>query len=72
MSYKTHELLALRVHMGSPPVFDGVCVANLFSFLRPELIPDIEQFLPITIFKMAATIPQKLNIVRYHHNMICG
>jgi hypothetical protein len=34
MSYKTHELLALGVHMGSPPVFDGVCVANLFSFLR--------------------------------------
>jgi hypothetical protein len=34
------------------------------------LIPVIEIFLPITIFKMAATITQKINIVRYHHNLI--
>jgi hypothetical protein len=38
----------------------------------PELIPDIEKFLPITIFKMATTIPQKFNIIRYHQNLICG
>jgi hypothetical protein len=38
----------------------------------PELIPDIEQFLPVAIFKMAATIPQKFNIVRYHQHLICG
>jgi hypothetical protein len=38
----------------------------------PELIPDIETFLPIAIFKMAATIPQTFNIVRYHLNLICG
>jgi hypothetical protein len=25
----------------------------------PELIPDIEKFLPVAIFKMATTIPQK-------------
>jgi hypothetical protein len=25
----------------------------------PELIPEIEKFLPVSIFKMAATIPQK-------------
>jgi hypothetical protein len=31
----------------------------------PELIPDIEKFLPITIFKMAATILHKFNIVRF-------
>jgi hypothetical protein len=31
----------------------------------PELIPDIEQFLPVAIFKMAATIPQIL--VTYHY-----
>jgi hypothetical protein len=36
------------------------------------LIPDIEKFLPVAIFKMATTIPQKLNIVRYHQNLICG
>jgi hypothetical protein len=38
----------------------------------PELIPDIEQFLLVAIFKMATTILQKFNIVRYHHNLICG
>ena len=31
----------------------------------PELIPDIEKFLPVTIFKMATTIPHKFNIVRF-------
>ena len=31
----------------------------------PVLIPDIEKFLPVTIFKMAATILQKFNIVRF-------
>jgi hypothetical protein len=28
------------------------------------LIPDIEKFLPVTIFKMVTTIPHKFNIVR--------
>jgi hypothetical protein len=39
---------------------------------RPELVPDIEKFLPISIFKMAATIRQKFSIVQYHQNLICG
>jgi hypothetical protein len=30
-----------------------------------ELIPDIEKFLPVAIFKMAATIPHKFNIFRF-------
>jgi hypothetical protein len=30
-----------------------------------ELIPDIEKFLPVSIFKMATTILQKFNIVRF-------
>jgi hypothetical protein len=38
----------------------------------PELIPDIEKFLSVAIFKMATTIPQKFNIVWYHQNLICG
>jgi phosphoribosylformylglycinamidine (FGAM) synthase-like amidotransferase family enzyme len=38
----------------------------------PELIPDIEKFLPIAIFKMAATIPHKFNIVRFQRHFICG
>jgi hypothetical protein len=29
------------------------------------LIPDNEEFLPVTIFKMAVTIPHKFNIVRF-------
>jgi hypothetical protein len=37
-----------------------------------ELIPDIEKFLLVAIFKMATTIPQKFNIVQYHQNLICG
>jgi hypothetical protein len=31
----------------------------------PELIPDIEKFLPVAIFKMATTIQHKFNIVRF-------
>ena len=38
----------------------------------PELIPDIEKFLPVAIFKMAATIPHKFNIVRFQRHFICG
>jgi hypothetical protein len=38
----------------------------------PELIPDIEQFLPGAIFKMATTIPHKFNIVRFQRHFICG
>ncbi len=38
----------------------------------PELIPDIEKVLPVAIFKMATTISQKINIFRYHHNLMCG
>jgi hypothetical protein len=30
-----------------------------------ELIPGIEKFLPVAIFKMATTIPHKFNIVRF-------
>jgi hypothetical protein len=31
----------------------------------PKMIPDIEKFLPVVIFKMAITIPYKFNIVRF-------
>ena len=33
MSYKRKELLTLLEQLGLHPVFDGVCVAHLFSFL---------------------------------------
>ena len=32
VSYKIHELLTLREHLGSPLDFDGTCTTNLFSF----------------------------------------
>jgi hypothetical protein len=32
----------------------------------------IEKCLLVAIFKMATTIPQKFNVVRYHQNLICG
>jgi hypothetical protein len=35
-------------------------------------IADIEQFLPVAIFKMAVTIPHKFNIVRFQRHFICG
>jgi hypothetical protein len=41
-------------------------------FQCPELIPDIEKFLPVAIFKMAITIPHKFNIVRFQLHLICG
>ena len=37
----------------------------------PELIPDIEKFLPVAIFKMATTIPQKIKL-RICHNAKCS
>jgi hypothetical protein len=38
---------------------------SIVRFQRPELIPNIDKFLPVSIFKMATTIPQKFNIVRF-------
>jgi hypothetical protein len=38
----------------------------------PEFIPDNEKFLAIAIFKMAATIPHKFNIVRFQRHFIVG
>jgi hypothetical protein len=35
-----------------------------------ELIPDIEKFLLVAIFKMAPTIPQKFNIVRFQRSLL--
>jgi hypothetical protein len=37
----------------------------IVRFQRLELIPDIEKFLLVSIFKMATTIPQKFSIVRF-------
>ena len=37
-----------------------------------KLIADIENFLPVAIFKMATTIPHKFNIVRFQRHFICA
>ena len=41
---------------------DISCVDRLWC---SELIPDIEKFLPVAIFKMAATVPNKFNFVQF-------
>ena len=45
-------------------LFDFNDISYVGRLWCPELIPGIEKFLPVAIFKMAATIPQKFNIVR--------
>jgi hypothetical protein len=37
---------------------------SIVRFQHPELIPDIEKFLPVSIFKMATT-----GIISGHHNL---
>ena len=46
-------------------LFDFNDLSYVGRLWYPELIPDIEKFLPVAIFKMAATILQKFNIVRF-------
>jgi hypothetical protein len=38
VSYKKRELLTLREHLSSPPVYGVVYVANLFSFLQCHIM----------------------------------
>jgi hypothetical protein len=47
------------------PTYQILMISDNVEFL-------IEKFLPVAIFKMAATILQKFNIVRYHQNLIRG
>jgi hypothetical protein len=44
---------------------DFNAISYVGRLLCPELIPDIEKFLPVAIFRMATTIPHKFNIVRF-------
>jgi hypothetical protein len=37
----------------------------------PNWFPDIEKFLPVTIFKMAGTVPHKFYIVRFQRHFLC-
>jgi hypothetical protein len=46
------------------PTYEMSLKSDNVECVRPELIAHIEKFLPVTIFKMAATIPQTFNIVR--------
>jgi hypothetical protein len=46
-------------------------IRDIIRLWCPELIPDIEKFLPVAIFKIAATIAHKFNIVRFPRNFIC-
>jgi hypothetical protein len=51
-------------------LFDFNDISYVGRLWCPELIPDIENFLPIAILKMATTIPHKFNIVRFQRNFI--
>ena len=46
-------------------LFDFNEISYVGRLWCPELIPDIQIFLPVSIFKMATTIPQKFNIFRF-------
>ena len=46
-------------------LFDFNAISYVGRLWCPEMIPDIEKFLPVPNFKMATTIPHKFNIVRF-------
>ena len=52
-------------YLTNSTLFDFNAISYVDRLWWPELIPDIDKFLPFFIFKMAATIPQKFNIVQY-------
>ena len=46
-------------------LFDFNAISYVGRLWCPELIPDINKFLPVAIFKMAAIMPHKFNVVRF-------
>jgi hypothetical protein len=46
-------------------LFDFNDISYVGRLWCPEMIPHIKKFLPVAIFKMAATIPHQVNIVRF-------
>jgi len=50
MSYKIQDQLTLREHLGPPPVFGGVCVAHLFSFLCCAFFLHVSCLLYVAIY----------------------
>jgi hypothetical protein len=52
-------------------LFDFNEISYVDRLWCPELIPDIAKFLPVSIFKMATTIPQKSKL-RICHNAKCS
>jgi hypothetical protein len=47
-------------------------ISSKFDMWVDNDVPTLKKILPVAIFKMATTIPQKFNIVQYHQNLICG
>ena len=52
-------------------LFDFNEISYVGRLWCPELIPDIAKFLPVSIFKMTTTIPQKIKF-RICHNAKCS
>jgi hypothetical protein len=49
---------------------DIIYIWNVGRLWCPKFIPDIEKFLAVAIFKMAATIPHKFNIVQFQRHFM--
>jgi hypothetical protein len=79
---RNFSMLGINSGHHNLPTYEISLKSNNVEFLRycgghfenggPEFIPNIEKFLAVAIFKMAATIPYKFNIVRFQQHFICG
>jgi hypothetical protein len=58
-------------YLTNSTLFDFNEISYVGRLWCPELIPDIAKFLSVSIFKMAATIPQKIKL-RICHNAKCS
>ena len=58
-------------YLTNSTLFDFNEISYVGRLWCPELIPDIAKFLPVSIFKMVTTIPQKIEL-RIIHNAKCS
>jgi hypothetical protein len=58
------------MHIYNGTLFTCLAHTQLKGNSNNNNIPDIEKFLPVSIFKMVATIPQKFNIVRFQRKLL--
>jgi hypothetical protein len=61
--YRFYSICSKNFYTTNSTLFDFNEISYVGRLWWPELISDIKKFLPVSIFKMAATIPQKFNII---------